>query len=369
MESGSEVFAILCVAFLFLWIAHAGSSRVLKVLDRRHYLLGTVSAANPFVPRGATMSTTQVSGGTPINTFRSSASITPRTSAVSGGGGGLYSAPLTDSILSDNRLLFGACAVLVGVLRASYILMIVYIKGTTNITGDNLTADTFTAPLAWLFYSLTSSILWALRDLLARVRSSIDFSSSSTAQSSMSNSPVQGLTPQRLGQNGLGSALNSAGTVESGEAGGIGDAPSCVDSLATTLKPFSAVVTSMIIFICIAVSLSGAWISKEKHAGDETASRLSVITSSVISFALFFWSVSSTAQAISLLRSVGIAAHKVVFAFVAMSIFLLVRGIIILPPVQEAMCGERGVDRFWSCTFFYGFWDAAGIAIILSLLP
>ncbi len=385
-HSGSQVFGLLIVAFAFLWIAISGSTRVLKVLDRRATLLGnTFRLANP--------------SGHQVSTLRFSASMqqgpmTPRHSSIIGAGSaGLHGSTLTDSIWSDNRFLFGAAAVAVGVLRGTYVFMVLMLSNKENqrdnesISGDNLVSDTVTAPLAVLFYSLCSSILWALRDLLLRIRMSMNVMSPGGTQSpGLMSTP--GLTPAKLG-NIAASNSTETNTVTSSDdlpnaksAGGgaaavnmmdtssAPDTPPCYATLLARLQPFAAVITSLLIMIVTVVTLSVAWGIKHRDGDDLTVRKFPAAVSSSISFCLMLWCVSLTIQAINTLKAVGVAAHRVVVAFVVMTIFLMLRGLLIMPPVQNSICGHNaGAEGFWQCTWTYSMIDAGGVGVVLVLLP
>jgi hypothetical protein len=482
----SEVFALLILAIAFLWIASAGSSRVLKVLDRRHFLLGGIrqqtiinnlqASGINIMGSGAVLSTTlrtSISGGTATpQRFSSSGG------AVGGGGGsyqygtaGAYGSTFTDNLICDNRFVFGFFAILLGVGRAAYLMSYLFVAGDSSstgtggnaISGDNLLADTVTAPLAWFFFSLLAAILWTLRDVLDRVKStnntnvppltddrrpSNNLSGFNTHENSPSNQnqnnninnygtttkrrsaldtiesddslqtagdqvpqvvvanndktpPIKMkttiTTPRNIRMSNDSSedelatpiqplnrksSINTNSETESLLLGGKKDnnnlnnknGESATTTSSSTwfenIRPYRASLTIFFMFLFILVSLTVSWIFKEqKH--DENSARLTpLVASSIISFVLMLWSIVSSIESLSVLRRIGIVAHRVAIAIIIMSIFLCVRGVLTLPPVQDQVCADNSSSvSFWSCSFLYNFIDCAGIALILQILP
>lgn len=461
----SEVFALLILIVAFLWIASAGSSRVLKVLDRRHFLIGGIRQQN--IINNLAASGINIGGG-PTSTLRNSlsaGSATPqRYSSSAGGGGGTsnsyqygtagaYGSTFTDNLICDNRFVFGFFAILLGVGRAAYLITYLFVAGDSSdnesggsaISGDNLLSDTVTAPLAWFFFSLLAAILWTLRDVLDRVRSTINPNVAPLVDKRPSNS-LSGFntrenSPQPTGKrrsaletidshdslqttgnpNNNGTVVivstktppTSAGRNSSNNNNHPRDSNnSSEDELATpiqpqrkssindseseslllgknnnnanmnnnnnnassssnprfeAMRPYRASLTIFFMLLMIVVSLTISWIFKEQQKDNDKAKLTPLVTSTIMSFALMLWSIVSSIESLSVLRRIGIVAHRVAIAIIVMALFLSVRGVLTLPPVQDHLCA--GSMSFWSCSFLYNFIDCAGIALILQILP
>lgn len=513
----SEVFALVILTLAFLWIAAVGSSRVLKVLDRRNYLLGSISQQQQrSALYGGTLQQPphthhqyqqQQIGGSLLRTPRQSATGTNSSSyrassSSAAAGAGVYGSTFTDNLICDNRFVFGFFAVILGVGRAAYLIAFLFLSGGNGgtISGDNVLADTVTAPLAWSFYSLLAAILWTLRDLLDRVKSlMINVSAAAADNRSHHTSSPLPCSPERDdAENGDASLTTATATraatttttppssrrpnQQSDATRGFGRNPDTVGSFATVgtgvsmatklnqndsredhcddnddkddddeieeqhvlqcqqrqqqdhhrqeaaatrvlpicdnsedelatpvrhltspsrlsnnnnnnnnnskidnsqkifslvevfecLRPFRAPFTIALMFCIIAASVIGSWV-QHLNSHEDAAKLQPAIVSSVISFCLMLWSIYSSVESIIVMRRIGIAAHRVAIAIGVMAIFLLVRGMLILPPVQSQMCGETdgedGTSSFWRCSFTYNFIDCAGIALILQILP
>ena len=129
------------------------------------------------------------------------------------------------------------------------------------------------------------------------------------------------------------------------------------------IRPYRAVLTMSLVGFILAAAFVIELITENV--------KVSEYCSPVISIFLGLWSLYSTVESYIRLRFFGAASRRVIVAILILTIYLLVRGIVILPPVQDKLCAEDddGVHDYWRCFFAYSSVDALGMFISLIVLP
>lgn len=296
-------------------------------------------------------------------------------------------------LLSDNRFLLGVCALAAGILRSSFGLCVLLFwdnsPHSASITESNAVTDSITMPLAWLTYCLAISVLFCHRDLMAKlqqataVRAPSDIGGglggivttgglSSEQQQQRPASSTSNLSTGNDNNNvarDSGSALAndnfSNNTENDNNNNNILDQLTCGCTCCTDLSSFVTKYRAVFAMIFVGMLLvAGQVLEDEKFLTGE----LGEYVSSGISYVLFVLSLVSFVEALMKLRNFGRMSQRVIVAIGVLMVYCVVRGTVVIGPVQGQMC-HKGPGSYWRCAWTFSAIDAIGLLLSSLILP